>query len=255
MAWTDKIFNYCERGGDPGFWAEPFNAISNAAFLIAALAAGWEIARRPPGDPPVPRAASLLAALVFIIGIGSFLFHTYATRWAAVADVAPIGMFMVAYMAYALRVFVRLPWVFVALGVAAFVVVLRDAGPFICGLDLSGWGIKLGAPGSGRCLNGTAGYVPAFLAMTAVGAVLAAMRHRAGPYLILAGGLFLLSMTLRALDLELCAATRWLGQQRGTHAFWHLLNAATLYILLLAAIRHGRSGARPEAGPVARPPL
>ena len=31
MDWS-KVYSYCERGGDPGFWAEPLNAISNGAF-------------------------------------------------------------------------------------------------------------------------------------------------------------------------------------------------------------------------------
>lgn len=41
----DLLHLYRERNGDPGLWAEPFNAISNASFLAAALAA-WALARR-----------------------------------------------------------------------------------------------------------------------------------------------------------------------------------------------------------------
>ena len=33
--WTAPLDHYCERLG-PGFWAEPFNAFSNAGFLAAA---------------------------------------------------------------------------------------------------------------------------------------------------------------------------------------------------------------------------
>jgi hypothetical protein len=36
MDWG-KVYSYCERGGDPTFWAEPLNAISNGAFIIAVL--------------------------------------------------------------------------------------------------------------------------------------------------------------------------------------------------------------------------
>ena len=32
--WTRQIDIYCERLG-PGFWAEPVNALSNGAFLVA----------------------------------------------------------------------------------------------------------------------------------------------------------------------------------------------------------------------------
>jgi hypothetical protein len=46
MAWSTPIDLYCERA-DPSFWAEPVNALSNCAFLIAAAAAfaQW---RQPP---------------------------------------------------------------------------------------------------------------------------------------------------------------------------------------------------------------
>ena len=33
------VFLYCERGTSTALWAEPFNAASNAAFLLAALVA------------------------------------------------------------------------------------------------------------------------------------------------------------------------------------------------------------------------
>ena len=49
MDWG-KVYNYCERGGDPGFWAEPLNAISNGAFVIAGLIAAWQLTRSPRKD-------------------------------------------------------------------------------------------------------------------------------------------------------------------------------------------------------------
>ena len=44
----EKIFIYCERGQDPSFWAEPLNAVSNAAFIIAALVATHDYLKAPP---------------------------------------------------------------------------------------------------------------------------------------------------------------------------------------------------------------
>ncbi|MEE7476065.1 hypothetical protein [Methylobacterium hispanicum] len=44
--WFEPIRAYCERAG-AGFWDEPLNAATNAAFLVAALAA----ARRAGRDP------------------------------------------------------------------------------------------------------------------------------------------------------------------------------------------------------------
>jgi hypothetical protein len=103
------------------------------------------------------------------------------------------------------------------------------------------------------CLNGTIRYVPGFLALLGVGTALALRRHPATRYLLAACGVFLLSMVLRTVDLELCALTRISGRAFGTHFLWHLLNAITLYILLLAAVRHGRYArvAPPIASPAA----
>ena len=85
MAWTEQIFNYCERGHNPAFWAEPFNAASNGAFVIVAAAAAIVWARQPTGARGLPEAA--LIGLTGLIGVGSFLFHTLATRWSTLADV------------------------------------------------------------------------------------------------------------------------------------------------------------------------
>ena len=104
----EKVFSYCERGLDPSFWAEPVNAITNAAFIIAAILAtrGW--LQRPAGERGAVEGVLIL--LIYAMGIGSFLFHTYATGWAAIADVAPIGIFMVSYLGFALRRYIGLGW-------------------------------------------------------------------------------------------------------------------------------------------------
>ena len=88
--WGRVIDGYCERTG-PEFWSEPVNAATNAAFLIAALV----MLRRTGGRPPL---AGVLIALLAAIGVGSFLFHTFATAWAATADVAPIALFVLVYV-------------------------------------------------------------------------------------------------------------------------------------------------------------
>lgn len=234
MPWSDQIFRYCERGADPSFWAEPLNAATNAAFIVAGLAALAQIARKPAEVRSI--AETLLALLVLVIGAGSFLFHTYATRWAAIADTGPIGLFMLAYLAYALRVLLRLSWLTTAAGIVLFIAALKFAGDIECRPGL----LSVTAAARGPCLNGTAGYLPAFLAMFGIGLVLAVQRHPAWRTLLPAALVFLVSMVFRTVDLEVCALTRMLGKVRGTHFLWHLLNATMLYLLLAAAIRHGR---------------
>jgi hypothetical protein len=93
---NDFIDAYCERLG-AGFWAEPTNALTNLAFLVAA----YLLYQRLRGSGDVP--ALLLTLLIGLIGIGSFLFHTYATVWASLADVLPIVAYMMAAIGIGLK--------------------------------------------------------------------------------------------------------------------------------------------------------
>ena len=79
---------YCERIS-PDFWAEPINAITNVAFIISAYVAHRYMQRL--GD--VNWRAYILIGLLTAIGIGSFLFHTFAVQWAMLSDVVPIFLF------------------------------------------------------------------------------------------------------------------------------------------------------------------
>lgn len=232
----EKIFLYCERGHDPSFWAEPINALTNAAFIIAALAATRDYLAAPPERRTV--AAASLVALTYVIGIGSFLFHTYATRWASLADQIPISIFMLTYFGYLLRRYLGLNWLFVLIGLAAFFVTIRYAATIECrqaGL------LPITARAGTRCLNGTIAYVPAFIALAASSIGLALIRHPAWRLLGVASVVFLVSMTFRTLDLELCELSRVGGHLIGTHFLWHVLNALTLYLLLRASILYGRA--------------
>lgn len=238
--WFDKVYRYCERGNDHTFWAEPANAITNGAFVLAGLAALYLIARKPAGTRGVMPA--VLSVIVIAIGIGSFLFHTFAERWSIYADTIPIGIFMVTYLAYALRQFMRWNWLFVAGGVGAFYASLSYAATIRCRPGL------FTATGPGPCMNGTIGYAPALIALIIVGLVLAFQRHPAWKYLLAAAAVFLLSMTARTIDIETCQMVRIAGYRLGTHFLWHTFNGVMLFILLLAAIRHGpRRPEKPKA--------
>jgi hypothetical protein len=201
---------YCERSSD-AFWAEPLNALTNAAFPLAAFAAWW-LARRASVSN---RTIGALIAITFAIGIGSFLFHTLATAGAAILDVAPIALFMLLYLWLALRRFVGLLRPATVAWLVLFLLL-----PVVLG--------RLLPPGF---LSGGIGYLPALLAMLAVGAVLAARRYAAAGLVLAAGGTFLVSLAFRTIDLPACGA--W---PEGTHFLWHVLNAVVLYLLLRAAI-------------------
>jgi hypothetical protein len=243
MDWS-KVYSYCERGGDPSFWAEPLNAISNGAFIIAGLIAAWRLARSPRRDYAL--FEWLMIALILAIGTGSFLFHTYATVWAIPFDTIPISLFMLAYLGYALRRFAGLPWILVIGALIAFYASVR----YMQGIQCSNELLPMTRGAGKRCFNGTLGYSPAFAALVLVGGLLLVQGHRAAGYLLAAALLFLAAMTFRTIDLEVCTWAVRGGRGVGTHFLWHTLNGLLLYVLMLAAIRHG---APAGSGSIARP--
>ncbi len=87
------IYGYCERCG-PELLAEPINAASNLAFVIAAWFA-WQLAGRAGVRTPGIRLLVLLSVLV---GAGSLLLHIFATRWAEFCDVIPIFAFQLSFL-------------------------------------------------------------------------------------------------------------------------------------------------------------
>jgi hypothetical protein len=224
--WCDPVRAYCERRG-PEVFAEPLNAASNAAFLIAAVLLLREMRR----DGARDATAASLAWLVGVIGIGSLLFHTLAVRWSELVDVIPIAIFIHVYLFVALRRLLGLG------GVAALAVTLAFAA--------GGAGFEPAASAlAGRSLdaasNGSIAYAPAALALLAVGAGAWRIGNPAGPRLIGLCGVFLVSLTARSLDAALCGAIPF-----GTHWLWHILNA----VLLAGLVRVLRGTGRPGPAP------
>lgn len=209
MDWTAPLDLYCERLG-PGLWAEPINALTNAAFMIAAVYGAIVLQRSGRRDALVIGLVALVAA----IGIGSFLFHTFANHWSVMTDVIPITLFIYIYLGLALRRYFELSWLITGALLVGFFALNWPADIFLSPI-----------------LSGSAAYVPALLAMLICGGLLTAQRHAAGRPLLTAGVVFLVSLTLRTLDLPLCEAV-----PLGIHWLWHILNAVTLAILLRAAV-------------------
>jgi Ceramidase len=204
---------YCERI-DPSFWAEPVNALSNAAFLIGAAFAyrNW---RRASSDDI---AALLLIGVTALVGLGSFAFHTLATRGAALLDILPIAVFIHGYLFVALRRFIGLGCL-ASLAIVVAFFAFREGLATVLPRGL---------------LNGSVGYLPALAAMLVIGWIVRATR--AGKTVLAAAAVFAVSLTFRTIDLAVCTSLPF-----GTHAAWHTLNAVVLYLLVRAAI---------DAGPV-----
>ncbi|MGH3714479.1 MAG: ceramidase domain-containing protein [Micromonosporaceae bacterium] len=205
------------------FWAEPVNAFSNASFLVAAVVI-WHLLRRAPrGAAGPPASLVALAVVMASIGVGSFLFHTYATLWAEQADVIPIRIFMLLFFACYLHWFWQLRWWLAWLGAVGFIV----------------FSVLIGPVAGDLLPNGSGMYLPAFgvLAGSAVALLLAPDpgRRRHWRLLALATLIFAVSLTFRTADQEVCGEFAL-----GTHWVWHLLNGLLLFVLSYAAVRRWR---------------
>lgn len=169
--------------------------------------------RRAAGD----RALRLLSAILFAIGLGSFLFHTTATIWAALADTLPIAAFVLVYLFLVNRRALHMGVTAAGLATLAF---LPLAGLLAAGLARVPF----------LAISGLYWSVPAALA------VYGAMLRRSHPRLVrgfaVGAGLLTVSITLRSLDMMLCDA--W---PVGTHFAWHLLNALMLGWMIHVALR------------------
>jgi hypothetical protein len=212
MDWSKPLDLYCERT-DASFWSEPVNAVSNAAFLIAAAAAFHLWRRGDRADWP----ALALIAVVAVVGVGSFVFHTVATRAAILADVIPIAVFIYGYLLLALIRFLHFRCI--------------AAGAIVVAFAASAQALSALAPP--RLLNGSVGYLPALAALIAV--ALAAKEQGARRSLGLAALVFAISLGFRTADIALCPEF-----PLGTHFVWHVLNAVVLFMLLRTAIEARR---------------
>ncbi|MEM1237126.1 MAG: ceramidase domain-containing protein [Pseudomonadota bacterium] len=211
MDLTEQFDGYCERL-DFTYWAEPVNAVTNAAFLIAAFIM-W---RRLRGhDLPI---ATLLVAILTAIGIGSYLFHTHATGWAAIADVAPIGLFILLYLFAVGLHFLRWSWWGAGLLTLSFipfsavVVPLIDRLPFF-GISNFYWTVPI-------LLVAFAPLVARENATTARG-------------MLIGAAILSLSITLRSIDMPICEAV-----PLGSHFLWHILNGVMLGWMIEVYRRH-----------------
>ena len=236
MTLGEHVFLYCERGTNEALLAEPVNALSNGAFLLAALAGFFVVMRQPEEDRNADQY--LLPVLVLFIGLGSLAFHLYANSAAQLLDVVPIGVFMLAYLSLALNRFLGIPpatTAFLVIGFAAIGAIVMQVR---CGQDFIGFPPG-GLPGVKPCLNGSLAYLPALVALIVVGLALSERGHKAAPWLLWAAALFAVSITLRSLDFALCDKVVIQGRTVGTHAAWHVLNALALFLLIRASLEGG----------------
>ncbi len=203
-----QIDLYCERVGG-AFWAEPLNALTNLSFLIAA----WALWRLRPNATAPPLESALLIGTIATIGIGSFLFHTFATRWAELMDVVPILVFQLLFL-----------WFYARRRMGAGVIVAT-------GMPIAYLALSFVFGRFGPSLNGSIGYSPALVVLIALGLHHIGTAQTRRHALLWAAGLFTISLTFRTIDRDVCEVI-----PIGTHFLWHCLNGVVLFLATRALI-------------------
>ena len=213
MDWTRALDGYCERT-DPSYWAEPVNAVTNAAFLIAA----WIMWRRVRGQG-LPLAVAMVLVLA-AIGVGSYLFHTYAQVWAATADVVPIVLFILLYVFAATRDFLGMgTWV--SLGVTVLFVPYAAAVSGLFALH--------------PFFAVSAFYWPVPVLILVYALLLAFRLPETARGLAIGAVVLIVSLVFRSVDETVCATV-----PLGTHFMWHILNGVMLGWMIEVYRRHMR---------------
>lgn len=206
----EQINIYCERASF-AFWAEPINFVTNLGFIIVAIFLCVQLRRAKISDVTI----WALPALIFIIGVGSALFHSFATRWALLADVIPILLFQILFLYIYMNHVLQARWYTTLIFFIIFCFSI-----YVFGRLPSEW------------LNGSLSYAPAllFLGGFAVHYFLTAEKSRGT--LLYAFMLFSMSLAFRSVDNMFCDV--W---PIGTHFMWHILNACVLYLSVISVLK------------------
>ena len=204
-----EVFDeYCERVGF-SLLAEPINATSNLAFLVAAWAA-WRLAKR---TGTLSTGVKVLIALVGSTAIGSMLWHTLANTWSLYLDVIPIVLFMVGFLWLYVRNVMGKGAGFAALSVGAFFLSATLVQPI------------------GDDIHGAPSYLPGLLVVLVLGLYHAVQQKPSRFTLLAAAGTYFTALFFRTIDNELCHY-----MTIGTHWIWHLLIALVTYLAMHSLI-------------------
>ena len=216
-SWLVPIDIYCERL-DASWWSEPVNALTNLAFVLAGLLI---MSRRE-------SLATLLGALIALIGVGSFLFHTHANQLTGFIDVLFIGIYLATYAWLWPKWVWRKDRLSQSLSVGALLTL-------VIGASLANQMIAIYWP---EVPPGA--YTGAWLFVMGLATQSGTGAPKATRWLWVTAGLFFCALVARQLDMPLCEQTG------GTHWLWHMFNAGVLYAsarALLAGAAVEQSGA------------
>lgn len=216
MNWYEPIDIYCERV-DSSFLSEPLNAITSLGYIVVFLL----LFKNYKEEDIKSSSFMLLLSLLFFIAVGSFLLHTFANIYSAMANSFIFILFTLSYIAIVLRIVFYESWLKISL--------------ILLGLFMfSYFGFLedyLDNPKE-LFINSSIQYAPILFLMIVFTVALYLKRATLCKYAFYALGLFFLSLIFRNSDMNLCDSI-----SIGTHFMWHMANAMMLYYLLYIVLR------------------
>ena len=213
MDLSKPIDIYCERL-DIGIWAEPINAVTNVAFILAAIIMWLRCKNLVEGK--------ILSFLLFSIGCGSFLFHTYAQTWAALLDVTAILIFILTYIFVANRRFLVWSKMVSLIGVILFFPYQLFLVSILSNIQFFGSSVQ---------------YIPVAILIFIYSGLLRKSEPNLSRGLFIGASILCLSIIFRTIDEPFCSIS-----SVGTHFVWHILNAIMLSWMIEILRRHMLAG-------------
>ena len=213
MDLSKPIDIYCERL-DIGIWAEPINAVTNVAFILASIVMWLRCKNLVEGR--------ILCFLLFLIGCGSFLFHTFAQTWAAILDVTAILIFILTYIFVANRRFLLWSKMVSLISVILFFPYQLLLVSILSNIQFFGSSVQ---------------YIPVAILIFIYSGLLRKSEPNLSRGLFIGASILCLSIISRTVDEPLCSIF-----SVGTHFVWHILNAIMLSWMIEILRRHMLAG-------------
>ena len=213
MDLSKPIDIYCERL-DIGIWAEPINAVTNATFILAAIFMWLRCKNLVEGR--------ILSFILFSIGCGSFLFHTFAQTWAAILDVTAILIFILTYIFFANSRFLAWSKMVSLIGVILFFPYQLLLASILSNIHFFGSSVQ---------------YIPVAILIFIYSGLLRKSEPNLSRGLFIGASILCLSIIFRTIDEPFCSISLV-----GTHFVWHILNAIMLSWMIEILRRHMLAG-------------
>jgi len=210
---------YCERSSD-GLLGEPFNLFSSLGFFVAGWLLLYLYRKHRSQTNAMPEIIALIV-MTFAIGMGSAIFHSFATRGSILFDVIPIAIFVL-FFTY---VFAR---DLLGLGKTLSLLLLL----LLIAINLAYKSYVF------RAIDGYVSYIPTFMFLLALSLYMLIKRHPSALRIAFASCIAFASLYFRTMDRAWCSDI-----PIGTHFMWHLLNAALVYMLVRELIVYRRPDA------------